>query len=128
MAGARAAGSSCRMSNVQVCRWAWPTNSGDTKGIVDEDWLHIRFDKASRSCSVCHVISMALHKLFTCQYQVQAGQCQQHKIGAYVIHSFRRWRTSSGWACCRGGAASSSDRSAMMNIAIQHNQAHKTGR
>jgi hypothetical protein len=29
-----------------VCRWAWPTNSGDTKGIVDTNWLDIRFDKA----------------------------------------------------------------------------------
>ena len=30
---------------VYECRWAWPTNSGDTKGIVDTNWLDIRFDK-----------------------------------------------------------------------------------
>ena len=32
-------------SSLCVCRWAWPTNSGDTKGIVDTNWLDIRFDK-----------------------------------------------------------------------------------
>jgi len=30
-------------------RWAWPTNSGDTKGIVDSNWVDILWQKVCAS-------------------------------------------------------------------------------
>ena len=46
-------------SSPDCCRWAWPQNSGDTHGIVDDNWLTIMWNKV---CSL--LLADVLHDLF----------------------------------------------------------------